>query len=283
MIWFVTLPETNSKFTPENGWLEYDPFLLGSRPIFRGKLAVSFRDGVYHPAGECIRQFVGLTSCNCNLLAATLAGANLSFWGWQLTRFSIQKCQSTIYNVLFTWLWLCDPASRIVYNCLMLESGCVKSLYTTNTHTKLRITSIWFALFHPSPQKIDQLFTTNSLAQQILKAQVGPFFSGSLRLKASQSELQISKALFAVFAEGSCSPQMCLDQPSQGIFGVAYRQRNKVYPHDEDLSSVCVKKSSCLATWHSNVCFCFPCHEEFSFPQNGACKHKQDLSPKWCM
>lgn len=73
---------------------------------------------------------------------------------------------------------------------------------------------------------------------------VGPFFSGSLRLKALQSELEISKALFAVFAEGSCSPQMCLDQPSQGIFGIAYRQRNKVYPHDEDLSSMCVKKSS---------------------------------------
>ncbi len=25
----ITLPETNSEFTPENGWLEYDPFLLG--------------------------------------------------------------------------------------------------------------------------------------------------------------------------------------------------------------------------------------------------------------
>ena len=24
-----TLPETNSEFTPENGWLEYDCFLLG--------------------------------------------------------------------------------------------------------------------------------------------------------------------------------------------------------------------------------------------------------------
>ena len=24
-----TLPETNSKFAPENGWLEYDSFLLG--------------------------------------------------------------------------------------------------------------------------------------------------------------------------------------------------------------------------------------------------------------
>ena len=24
-----TLPETNSEFTPENGWLEYDRFLLG--------------------------------------------------------------------------------------------------------------------------------------------------------------------------------------------------------------------------------------------------------------
>ena len=27
----VTLPETNSEFTPRNGWLEYDPFLLGFR------------------------------------------------------------------------------------------------------------------------------------------------------------------------------------------------------------------------------------------------------------
>ena len=40
------LPETNSKFAPENGWLEDDPFLLGQfRPIFRGgKLAVSSRE-----------------------------------------------------------------------------------------------------------------------------------------------------------------------------------------------------------------------------------------------
>ena len=30
-----TLPETNSEFTPENGWLEYDRFLL-LWPIFRG-------------------------------------------------------------------------------------------------------------------------------------------------------------------------------------------------------------------------------------------------------
>ena len=29
----ITLPETN--IAPTNGWLEYDPFLLG-RPIFRG-------------------------------------------------------------------------------------------------------------------------------------------------------------------------------------------------------------------------------------------------------
>ena len=34
-------PETN--IAPENGWLEYDRFLL-EWPIFRGKLAVSFRD-----------------------------------------------------------------------------------------------------------------------------------------------------------------------------------------------------------------------------------------------
>ena len=32
------LPETNSEFTPENGWLEYDPasFLGQKGPIFRG-------------------------------------------------------------------------------------------------------------------------------------------------------------------------------------------------------------------------------------------------------
>ena len=36
-----TLPETN--IVPKNGWLEYDPFLLG-RPIFRGE-HVSFREG----------------------------------------------------------------------------------------------------------------------------------------------------------------------------------------------------------------------------------------------
>ena len=29
MVILITLPETNSKFTPENGWLEYKPFLLG--------------------------------------------------------------------------------------------------------------------------------------------------------------------------------------------------------------------------------------------------------------
>ena len=28
-------------FAPENGWLEYDCFLLGPRPIFRGELLVS--------------------------------------------------------------------------------------------------------------------------------------------------------------------------------------------------------------------------------------------------
>ena len=35
-------PETNSEFTPENGWLEYERFLLGWS-IFRGY--VSFREG----------------------------------------------------------------------------------------------------------------------------------------------------------------------------------------------------------------------------------------------
>ena len=42
--WGVRLPETNSKFAPENGWLEYDCFLLGW-PIFRGELLVLGRVG----------------------------------------------------------------------------------------------------------------------------------------------------------------------------------------------------------------------------------------------
>ena len=37
-----TLPETNSEFTPENGWLEYDRFLLGPG-LFSGAMLVSGR------------------------------------------------------------------------------------------------------------------------------------------------------------------------------------------------------------------------------------------------
>ena len=40
-----TLPETNpASFTPENGWLEDDPFLLG-RLIFRSY--ISLREGIF--------------------------------------------------------------------------------------------------------------------------------------------------------------------------------------------------------------------------------------------
>ena len=41
----LTLPQTNRKKKPENGWLEYDPpFLLGqNRPTFRYKMSVSGR------------------------------------------------------------------------------------------------------------------------------------------------------------------------------------------------------------------------------------------------
>ena len=36
-----------TNIAPENGWLEDRSFLLGAvRPIFRGKLAVSFREGM---------------------------------------------------------------------------------------------------------------------------------------------------------------------------------------------------------------------------------------------
>ena len=50
----VTIPETNSKFAPENGWLEDDPFLLAFRPIFRGE-NVSFREGTPHTSHICQR------------------------------------------------------------------------------------------------------------------------------------------------------------------------------------------------------------------------------------
>ncbi len=39
-----TLPETNSHFAPENGWFQYDRFLLGLN-LFSGAFAVSFREG----------------------------------------------------------------------------------------------------------------------------------------------------------------------------------------------------------------------------------------------
>ena len=42
LIILATLPETNSEFTPENGWLEDDPFGFGMAQ-FQGR-TVSFRE-----------------------------------------------------------------------------------------------------------------------------------------------------------------------------------------------------------------------------------------------
>lgn len=72
---------------------------------------------------------------------------------------------------------------------------------------------------------------------------VGPFFQGELRIRGS-TELRIPDAMFAVFGEGSCAPFLCHNTPSQGIFGVAYRQRNKIFPSTLDLSSACLRTSS---------------------------------------
>ena len=44
-------PETNSKFAPENRWLEYDPFPFGE-VYFQGR-AVSFREGCFPNAVTC--------------------------------------------------------------------------------------------------------------------------------------------------------------------------------------------------------------------------------------
>ena len=40
----TTLPETNSEFTPENGWLEDEIFPFGVSAYFSGALAVSFTE-----------------------------------------------------------------------------------------------------------------------------------------------------------------------------------------------------------------------------------------------
>ena len=47
-----TLPETHI-FAPKNGWLEYDPFLLG-RLIFRGELLVSGGVTFHHPGVDVV-------------------------------------------------------------------------------------------------------------------------------------------------------------------------------------------------------------------------------------
>ena len=72
---------------------------------------------------------------------------------------------------------------------------------------------------------------------------VGPFFQGDLKIHGSSS-VQIPKAMFAVFSEGSCAPFLCADQPSEGIFGVAFRQRNKIFPSTVNLASTCSRSSS---------------------------------------
>ena len=69
---------------------------------------------------------------------------------------------------------------------------------------------------------------------------VGPFFRGELSIQGPAGRsLQIPNAMYAVFAEGSCAPEMCTDKPSEGIFGVAYRKRSMAYPSSVDLSSSC--------------------------------------------
>ncbi len=52
-----TLPETNSKFAPENGWLEYQ-FPFGFRPIFRCYVIVSGRVNWIHAYKWILLQMV---------------------------------------------------------------------------------------------------------------------------------------------------------------------------------------------------------------------------------
>ena len=42
----ITLPETNSEFSPENGWLEYFLVSFWGAAYFQGAFAVSFREGM---------------------------------------------------------------------------------------------------------------------------------------------------------------------------------------------------------------------------------------------
>ena len=46
LFFFGTLPESNSEFTPDNGWLEDDhSFPFGMDTLLPGAFAVSFREG----------------------------------------------------------------------------------------------------------------------------------------------------------------------------------------------------------------------------------------------
>ncbi len=50
VFFFVSLPETNSEFTPENGWLEDDRFLLGAWDgLFSGT-----RERCFYPRPESV-------------------------------------------------------------------------------------------------------------------------------------------------------------------------------------------------------------------------------------
>ena len=91
-----TLPETNSKFAPENGWLEYKPFLLGRLGLFSGAFDVSFREG----------------NCNCRCLLAPKL--------WEHSPKKVGE-HFEIHSSKLTWLAGKSPSSIGNMNLQMME------------------------------------------------------------------------------------------------------------------------------------------------------------------
>ena len=69
--WECTLPETNSHFAPENGWLEYFLVSFWGPGLFSGALAVTL------VSGDCFRAFAGCAWCEMALSRLLLMALDL--------------------------------------------------------------------------------------------------------------------------------------------------------------------------------------------------------------
>ena len=118
----VTLPETNI-FAPENGWLEYDYFPIGFRPIFRCKKAVSFREGniffiIHNSPSASVTNTVNICNGRCRDRLYPAAPKSKALFVYLDLPFVCVKCVPFHYKNLpkgrhFTYLE--DPGMYFIY------------------------------------------------------------------------------------------------------------------------------------------------------------------------